>query len=202
MHHSHVHEDFLLMYIFFARRTHEHEGTFPIFISFTLMHIAKIHVTHGLLCHAYAFTYSYVSHLYDCIHIGGAFACYTSFQSFSCCSLYLYLKLWCMFSSITEKGEIESTSTPQVILVINVNISLVRLIFSSSIFQISPIVEWHGLEDVEPLQYAKDKGLAHIQSPGLYVFYFSDPRSHWVYRKSQYYQGGKVLLNEALAQNA
>ena len=23
-----------------------------------------------------------------------------------------------------------------------------------------------------------------------YIFYFSGPRSHWVYRKSQYYQGG------------
>ena len=46
MHHSHVYEKFLLMYILFARRTHGHEGTFPIFISFALMHIAKIHVTH------------------------------------------------------------------------------------------------------------------------------------------------------------
>ena len=40
-----------------------------------------------------------------------------------------------MLSSITKKGEIESTSAPWVILVINVNISLVGLIFSSSIFQ-------------------------------------------------------------------
>ena len=35
------------MYILFVRRTHEHEGTFPIFTSFALMHIAKIHVTHA-----------------------------------------------------------------------------------------------------------------------------------------------------------
>ena len=40
--------------------------------------------------------------------------------------------------SITKKGEIESTSAPRVILVINVNISLVGLILSSSIFQIIP----------------------------------------------------------------
>ena len=41
-----------------------------------------------------------------------------------------------MLSSITKKGEIESTSAPWVILVINVNISLAGLIFSSSTFQI------------------------------------------------------------------
>ena len=64
------------------------------------------------------------------------------------------------------------------ILVINVNISLVGLIFSSSIFHISPTVEWHGLEDVEPLQDAEDKGLAQAQSTRLYIFHFSDPRSH------------------------
>ena len=137
MHHSHVYEKFLLMYMLFAIRTHENEGTFLIFTSFALMHIAKIHVTHGLLCHAYAFTCSYVSYLYDCIHVGGAYACYMSFQSFTYYSLYLYLKLWCMLSSITRNGEIESTSAPWVVLVINVNISLVGLMFSSSIFQTS-----------------------------------------------------------------
>ena len=83
-----------------------------------------------------------------------------------------------MLSSITKKGEIERTSAPWVILVINVNISLVGLILLSSIFQISPIVDWHGSEDVEPLQDAKDKGVAQSQSSGLYIFYFSDPGSH------------------------
>ena len=38
-----------------------------------------------------------------------------------------------MLSSITKKGEIESTSAPEVILVINVNISLVGLTLLSSI---------------------------------------------------------------------
>ena len=61
------------------------------------------------------------------------------------------------------------------ILVINVDISLVGLILLSSIFQIS---EWHGQEDVERLQDAKDKGLAQAQSSRLYIFYLSDPRSH------------------------
>ena len=83
-----------------------------------------------------------------------------------------------MLSSITKKGEIERTSAPWVILVINVNISLVGLMLSSSMFQISSTMEWHGLEDVEPLQDAKDKGLAQAQSTRLYIFHFSDPRSH------------------------
>ena len=74
-----------------------------------------------------------------------------------------------MLSSITKKGEIESTSAPRVILVINVNISLVGLMLSSSMFPISSTMEWHGLEDVEPLQDAKDKGLAQAQSTRLYI---------------------------------
>ena len=167
MHHSHVNEKFLLMYILFAIMTHEHEGTFPIFTSFALMHIAKIHVTHCLLYHGYALTCSYIQYSHDCIHIGGAYACYMSFQSFTCYSLYPYLKLSCMLSSITKKGEIESTSAPWVILAINVNISLVGLMFLPSMFQISSTMEWHGLEDVEPLQDAEDKGLAQAQSTRL-----------------------------------
>ena len=83
-----------------------------------------------------------------------------------------------MLSSITKKGEIESTSAPWVILVINVNISLVGLILLSSIFQISSTVEWHGQEDMEPLQVAKDKGLAQAQKLKTLHFTFSDPRSH------------------------
>ena len=132
MHHIHVHDDLLLMYILFARRTHEHEDTIPISTSFALMHIAKIHVNHYLLYHDYAFTCSYILYLHDCIHVGGVYACYMSFQSFTCYSSYLYLKLWCMLSSITKKGEIESTSAPWLVLVINVNISLVGLMFLSS----------------------------------------------------------------------
>ena len=83
-----------------------------------------------------------------------------------------------MLSSITKKGEIEGTSAPWVSLVINVNISLVGLILLPSIFQISSTMEWHGQEDVEPLRDDKDKGLAQAQSLGLYIFYFSDLRSH------------------------
>ena len=74
-----------------------------------------------------------------------------------------------MLSSITKRGETESTSAPWVILVINVNISLVGLTLLSSMFQISSTMEWHGLEDVEPLQDAKDKGLAQAPSTRLYI---------------------------------
>ena len=81
-----------------------------------------------------------------------------------------------MLSSITKKGEIESTSAPWVVLVINVNISLVGLTLLPSIFQST--MEWHGLKDVEPLQDAKDKGLAQASSSRLHILYFSDPRSH------------------------
>lgn len=182
-----MHEDLLLMYILFARRTHKHEGTFPMFTPFTLMHIAKIHVTHCLLCHVYALTWSYVLYLHDCIHVWGAYACYMFIKSFTFFSLYLYLKLWCMFSSITKKGEIKITSAPWEILVINVNISLVGLILSSSIFQISPTVEWHGQEDVEPLQDAKDKGLAQAQSSGFYIFHFQWSKITLSLWESKYY---------------
>ena len=46
------------------------------------------------------------------------------------------------------------------ILVINVNISLVGLIVLSRMFQISLTMAWQGQEYVEPLQNAKDKRLA------------------------------------------
>ena len=66
--------------------------------------------------------------------------------------------------------KVESTSAPWVILVINVNISLVGLMLLPSMFQISSTMEWHGLEDVEPLQVAEDKGLPQAQSSRLYIF--------------------------------
>ena len=77
-----------------------------------------------------------------------------------------------MLSSITKKGEIESTSAPSVVLVINVNISLVGLTLLRSMFQTSSTMEWHGLKDVEPLQDAKDKGLAQASRSRLYIFLF------------------------------
>ena len=63
------------------------------------------------------------------------------------------------------------------VLIIDDNISLVGLIVLSSIFQISSTVEWHGQEDAEPLQVAKDKELAQAQKLKTLHFTFSDPRS-------------------------
>ena len=83
-----------------------------------------------------------------------------------------------MLPSITKKGEIESTSAPWVILVINVNISLVGLILLCSMFQMSSTVEWHGQEDVEPLPDATDRRLAKALKLKALHFHFSDPRSH------------------------
>ena len=64
------------------------------------------------------------------------------------------------------------------VLVIDVNISLVGLTLLPSMFQISSTMEWHGLEDVEPFQDAKDKGLAQSQKLKTLHFHFGDPRSH------------------------
>ena len=65
-----------------------------------------------------------------------------------------------MLSSITKKGEIESTSAPWVTLVINANISLVGLIFSSSIFQ--KVQQRRGMDKRmwNPFLDAKDRRLA------------------------------------------
>ena len=80
-----------------------------------------------------------------------------------------------MLSSITKKGEIESTSAPWVNLVINVNISLIGLLLLSSIFQMSSTMAWQGQEDVEPLQNAEDKNWQKLKT---LHFHFSEPRSH------------------------
>ena len=84
--------------------------------------------------------------------------------------LHVFPKLYLLFSiSLSkalmnvvinyQKGGRLKARAPWVILVINVNKSLVGLILLPSMFQISSKMECHGLEDVEPLQDAKDKGL-------------------------------------------
>ena len=50
-----------------------------------------------------------------------------------------------MLPSITKKGETGSTSAPWVILVINVNISLVGLILLPSLFHI--VQQWRGKDE-------------------------------------------------------
>ena len=103
--------------------------------------------------------------------------------------LYVFSKLYLFFSiSLSkalmyvvinyQKGEIESTSAPWVVLVINVNISLVGLTLLPSMFQ-EKLNEWHGMdEESGPLKILRTKRLAQAQSSRLYILYFSDPRSH------------------------
>ena len=88
------------------------------------------------------------------------------------------------------------------ILVINVNISLVGLILLPSMFQISSTMEWHGLEDVEPLQDAKDKGLAQAQITRLYILLLVIQDHIESIGKPILLRGDEVLLNGLLAQSA
>ena len=48
---------------------------------------------------------------------------------------------------------------------------------------------WHGCES-GTLKMLMTKDWLKLKSSRLFILYFSDPRSQWVYRKSQYYQGG------------
>ena len=50
------------------------------------------------------------------------------------------------------------------ILVINVNISLVGLTLLPSMFQISSTMKWHGLKDVEPLKMLRTKDWLKLQA--------------------------------------
>ena len=105
-----------------------------------------------------------------------------------------------MLSSITKKGEIESTSAPWVVLVINVNISLIGLILLSSIFQTSSTMEWLGQEDVEPLLDAKERRLAKAQHSTIFILVIHDPIES--IGKPILLKGDEVLLNGLLTQNA
>ena len=87
------------------------------------------------------------------------------------------------------------------ILVINVNISLVGLILLPSMFQTSSTMEWHGLEDVEPLQDAKDKGLPQDQSTRLYILLLVIQDHIEPIGKPILLRGDEVLLNGLLAQS-
>ena len=160
--------------------------------SFSLMHIAKIHVTHCLLWHVYAFTYSYDLSSHDCIHVGGANACFIFFQSFTCYTSYRYLELWCMLSSITNKGEIESTSAPWVILVINVNISFVGLILLPSIFQMSSTLEWQGKRMWNPFKMLRTN-IGKISILYIFIFVIQDNIETIGKRHSKMYQLIDVL---------
>ena len=104
-----------------------------------------------------------------------------------------------MLSSITKKGEIESTSALWVILVINVNISLVGLILLSSIFQTSATMAWQGQEDVEPLQNAKDTYWKKLKTLHFHLVIRDHIES---IGKPILLKGHEVLLNGLLAKKA
>ena len=63
-------------------------------------------------------------------------------------------------------------------------------------------MEWRGQEDVEPLQDAKDKGLAQDQSSGLYIFILVIQDHIGSIGKQILLKWDEVLLNGLLAQSA
>ena len=63
-------------------------------------------------------------------------------------------------------------------------------------------MEWHGLEDVEPLQVAKDKGLAQAQSTRLCILLLVIQDHIESIGKPILLRGDEVLLNGLLAQSA
>ena len=85
---------------------------------------------------------------------------------------------------------------------INVNISLVGLTLLPSMFQMISTMKWLGLEDVEPLQDAKDKGLAQAQSTRLYILLLVIQDHIESIGKPILLRGDEVLLNGLLAQTA
>ena len=71
-------------------------------------------------------------------------------------------------------GDFESTSAPWVILVINVNISLIGLILLSSIFQRVQQRRGRDKRMWNPFKMLR----TNIGKSSRLYFYFSDPRSH------------------------
>ena len=81
-----------------------------------------------------------------------------------------------MLSSITKKGDIESTSAPWVIFVINVNISLVGLTLLSSMFQISSTLEWQDKRMWNPFKMSRTKDWLkpQAQDSSFYILVIQD----------------------------
>ena len=63
-------------------------------------------------------------------------------------------------------------------------------------------MKWHGLEDVEPLQDAKDKGLAQAENTRIYILLLVIQDHIESIGKPILLRGDEVLLNEFLAQSA
>ena len=104
-----------------------------------------------------------------------------------------------MLSSITKKEEIESTSAPWVILVINVNISLVGLILLSSIFH--RVQKRHGMDKRmwNPFKMLRTK---IGKSSRLYIFILVIQDHIESIGKPILLKGYEVLLNGLLSQSA
>ena len=62
-------------------------------------------------------------------------------------------------------------------------------------------MKWHELEDVEPLQNAKDKGLAQAQSTRLYILLLVIQDHIESIGKPILLRGDEVFLNGLLAQS-
>src|SRR6266516_8006427 len=104
-----------------------------------------------------------------------------------------------MLSSFTKKGEIESTSAPWVILVINVNIYHVGLIFSSSIFL--KVQQRRGMDKRmwNPFKMLR----TNIgKSSRLFISILVIQDHIESIRKANTIKGDEVLLNGLLAQSA
>ena len=63
------------------------------------------------------------------------------------------------------------------------------MLFQDDYFRKAQWLAWHGCES-GTLKMLRTKDWLKLKSSRLFILHFSDPRSHWVYRKSQYYQGG------------
>ena len=63
------------------------------------------------------------------------------------------------------------------------------MLFQDDYFRKAQWLAWHGCES-GTLKMLRTKVWLKLKSSRLFILYFSDPRSHWVHRKSQYYQGG------------
>ena len=104
-----------------------------------------------------------------------------------------------MLSSITKKGEIESTFAPLVALVIHANIHVVGLMFLSSEFQTSSTMAWQGQGYVEPFKMLR----TWIgKNSRLYIFGLVIQDHIESIGKPILLKGDEVLLNDLLAQSA
>ena len=107
-----------------------------------------------------------------------------------------------MLSSITKKGEIESTSAPWVILVINVNISLVGLILLASIFQ--KVQQRRGMDKRmwNPFKMLRTKDWLKLKAQDSTSFILVIQDHIESIGKPILLRGDVVLLNGLLAQSA